>query len=379
MSNFQKSQNRNYNEKSPYNNTYDNFNMSDTKNMNKTNNSILSDINLVNQLNFKSFSNKFKITEDKNTSKNSNFKKLLEKNTEKNTEKFNSRIEENENFGNFAVNNLSKITEKDSNSKSKLTTENKSIPQEKLIINNLETELIVKNNEIKTLKKNFKEKIEFLEIENKKNVDKLEDQFENIMGNIGQKHNQNITGMEANSLQMKNEYDELVAKLQSNISNIKHNSVNIFKHESVIEELKSKTNNEIQESKDIYQAKMNELVNYFDKPEYRKLIENINFYIKFKERMNFSIEDVEFLDNVNISDQEYELWMDRIKLNMVTAECDYINSVLELETDYKKDFDKIRLEENRKFQFLENEINDKFEVISLNKFFIKINLFLDVF
>ena len=166
---------------------------------------------------------------------------------------------------------------------------------------------------------------------------------------------------------MKNEYDDIITKLQLNINNLKNNSVVISKHNNIIEELKINSVNKIEDTKNIYLDKLKELINYFDKPDYRKLIENLNFYMKFKEKLDFSPEDSELLKNLNFSEQEYEIWMDKIKLNLITAECDYINGVIELENNYLDLYEKIKSTQDNKYEIMEKEISDKFDV----KFFFK--------
>lgn len=231
-----------------------------------------------------------------------------------------------------------------------------------LIINNLEKELKEKNDEIKLMKKNFKEKIELIEKENIKIVNNLEDQFDDIVNNMNVNYIENVNGLEVNSLRIKNEYEEILSKIQSNMVNLKNNTVDVRKHESIVQDLKTKSFLKVEEFKNNYEEKLRELINYFDKPDYRKYIQNINFYLKFKEKIDFSPEDLNIIESVNFSDQEYELWIDRIKLNLISAECNYINGVIDLENDYLSLYEQIKINETDKFKYLENEINDKFEV-----------------
>ena len=352
-----------------------------------------SDLNLLKQLNLKSFTNKFnnnnppknntlsqsEITEINNYNKFTQNQKEIEINSKINKINLNEKENLPNKYTNFYYNQTSplKNMQKDNiynlngnlqnNFSLKKNNLNSPNDNEHLIINNLENELKEKNNEIKILKKNFKEKIFLVETENKKTISNLEDQFNNIVENINKNSSENFSGLEISNVQMKNEYDDIITKLQLNINNLKNNSVVISKHNNIIEELKINSVNKIEDTKNIYLDKLKELINYFDKPDYRKLIENLNFYMKFKEKLDFSPEDSELLKNLNFSEQEYEIWMDKIKLNLITAECDYINGVIELENNYLDLYEKIKSTQDNKYEIMEKEISDKFDV----KFFFK--------
>ena len=355
------------------NNINPNESLNKTNNVKNINNSHLSDIFLVNQLNLKKFSDKnfnFKINNKENSDNIKNPENIsIEKNNK--FEGFhikkainNSEILKDESFGNFSRNKLTNKNNTnlwlDANNDKQLNM--KFNKNDNLIINNLEKELQGKNEEIKIMKNNFKEKIELLENENKKTVNKLEDQFNHIIENVNKNYIENVSGLEINTLHVKNEYDDTVMKLHSNILNLKNKSVELNKHENIIQDIKTKAFMKIEDYKNNYEDKLKELINYFDKPEYRKLIQNINFYMKFKEKIDFTPEDLNFIEHINFSDQEYDLWMDRIKLNLITAECDYLNGVMELENNYLQIYEKIKSSEIDKFINLENEINEKFDV-----------------
>ncbi len=266
-----------------------------------------------------------------------------------------------ENFGQFLKNTIYQNEHKGKQLNQKNPI-NDIFENEKVIINNLESELILKNDEIRILKKNFKEKVGLIENENKKIVNNLENQFNNVINNLNHNHIETINGLEIKTLKVKNEYDEILSKIYSNILNLKNNSVDIKKHDNIIQDLKTKSFVKIEEYKNNFDEKLRELINFFDKPDYRKLIHNINIYMKFKEKIDFTADDLNFIDNFNMTNQEYELWIDRLKLNLISAECDYINGVVDLENNYLNLYEKIKLQERDKYKIVENEINEKFGV-----------------
>lgn len=388
---------------SPLNVSIKNYYEKKKMNHNNNNNQLSSDVGLLNQLNFKTLTNRnFQNNSIKdngnntqnnynlnNNYSNTNYNNTNNTITENMTEPGNigksqkqdlpPKINSNksnkpqnaiaESLGNFTRTNLLKSSNAGNQDlDNKLISNNPinagkdSNVTEKLIIKNLENELKERTDEIKVLKKNFKEKIDILEDENKKTIDQLEEQFNRMVENINKNHSDNVTGLELSNLQIKNEYDDLIAKFQRNILNLKSNSMPVKKHEEIIKELNTKSFVKFEEHKNIYQEKFKEVIKFFDKPDYKKLIENINFYIKFKEKIDFTPEDLQILETSNLSNQEFDIWMDRIKLNLVTAETDYINGIIELENNYLNLFEKIKGNEFEKFQILENEINKKFEV-----------------
>ena len=267
------------------------------------------------------------------------------------------------------------------NNKSFSNKINKSIEKnsdnENFIIHNLEKELKEKNEEIKLIKKNFIEKIDRVENENTSILNNLEEEFNKVIINMKKNYKDNVNGLEINALGIKNIYDDFIAKLNSNIINLQNNTVDAQKHDKIIKELKTKSFIKSEEEKNNYDEKLKELLDYFDKPDYRKLINNINFYLKFKDKFNFTNDDLNYIENLNFTDKEYELWMDRIKLNLITAECDYINGVMNIENEYKSLYEKIKYKVEDKLQNIEIEINEKFDVSFIFKiFFILLLIFI---
>ncbi len=295
---------------------------------------------------------------------NSNHESMKDQHQESNEKKINKKTKENllDFYFNNQLNETSNKLHSNSNFVSDKEINRKKIDNNHLIINNLENELKEKNDEIKILKNNFIEKIDLIESENKIVLNQIEEEFNRVISRMNRKYKENINGLEVNSLGIKNHYDDFITKLNLNIINLKNNTVDAKEHENLIQNLKTRALEKIEGEKNNYDEKLRELLEYFDKPEYRKLINNVNFYLKFKEKINFTNDDLNYIEQFNFTDQEYDIWMDRIKLNVITAECDYINGVINLESEYKLLYDKIKYNEEDKFTFIENEIKDKFDV-----------------
>lgn len=252
----------------------------------------------------------------------------------------------------------------------------KNVDNDHLIIYNLEHELKQKNEEIKKMKKNFTDKIGLIENENKVSLNNLESEFTLLINNIKKNYYENVNGLEINSSKIKNSYDDIISKLHANILNLKNDSIDSKIHERIIQEIKTKTFIRIEDEKDNYNKKLKELIDYFDKPDYRKLMNNINFYLKFKEKFDLNYDDIYEIPKTNFTDQEYDLWMDKIKLNLITAECDYINGIIGIENEYNTLYDTIKYNEHEKLNLIEKEINDKFNVFYfLHYILLKFNFF----
>jgi len=158
---------------------------------------------------------------------------------------------------------------------------------------------------------------------------------------------------------------DIVTKLKTELIDLKSNSINISKHEDYLREIKNKLNEKNIETNFLYSKKIKEIIDYFDKPEYVNLIEKMRFYIKYKEKLDFS--KIEFDPKENFGTiREYDYWFDRIKLNLINAETDYLNGMIELENKYNEFYIETAFERNKKLNALENEINTKFNVFLIN-------------
>ena len=245
---------------------------------------------------------------------------------------------------------------------------------------NLEIELNNKNNELNNKKKelnlikhNFNTKINLIEKENKNVIKKIENNYEILLSdveniNVDKKNNlDEITNKNYN-----NYLEQIIGKLYLELSGLKINTVNVSKHEEIIRELKNQLKIEKDETKQIYVEKIKELMNFYDKPEYKNLLENLSFYMKFKEKIEIKKDEISSL-NYNFSINEYDICIDKIKLNLINSESEYLNGMMDLEKEYKEMINELKINQNDKFLSLENEINSKFDVIIyLNKEFREI-------
>lgn len=226
---------------------------------------------------------------------------------------------------------------------------------------NLESELQQKKNEINLLKNNFKKKIELIEQENEKNINNMEKNFNNILNNV---ENLFISERLKNEDKDKNSYNSfqyLISKLKLEWVDLKNNSVNISKHEEIIRELRKQLTDQNIQTSSIYNKVLKELLDYFDRPEYLNLIENMRFYMNYRDKLNLSNLDMEKKFEY-FSIREYDLWIDKIKLNLIKAESKYLDGMIELETKFNNFIHESNQEETQKFAKLEAEINAKFLV-----------------
>jgi len=346
-------------------NSFSDLNNNDTSNINKNNNNddLVEHLN-SNILNYKSLG---KYINDKDKVMNDKFSKEYEsllktKQYNKCNDIDNHKINNN-NDNNITQNNKfsNRTPYRDYRYKQEEGLDQKK-EEDKI---NLQNELRLKNEEIKILKNNFKKKINLIEEENSKNIEKIEREFYNFIDNM--EVNLNTSKIIEEEKERNNNLflKDIVTKLKTELIDLKSNSINISKHEDYLREIKNKLNEKNIETNFLYSKKIKEIIDYFDKPEYVNLIEKMRFYIKYKEKLDFS--KIEFDPKENFGTiREYDYWFDRIKLNLINAETDYLNGMIELENKYNEFYIETAFERNKKLNALENEINTKFNVFLIN-------------
>lgn len=125
--------------------------------------------------------------------------------------------------------------------------------------------------------------------------------------------------------------------------------------------MKNQLNDIKNQSNFLTSKKINEILELFENPEYLNLIEIMKFFFKYKENLDFSNLDF-FLNRGFQSINEYEIWFDKIKLNIINSETDYLKGIIGLEKKYNEFYYEAAFDRNEKLTALENEINTKFSV-----------------
>ena len=197
----------------------------------------------------------------------------------------------------------------------------------------LEKELQDKKDEIKKIKRNFKDKLSIVEIENKKNIEKIEEKYKELVIKISENCEKKI--------------EEIKVQYNQNISKINQQYLEI------LNEIRTMRTNTISLSN--YYDKINELNTIWEK-KLKKLQED--YEIKFKQisskiNENFSIEKVEGYNQ----EKDMLSMLSKIKAKHKIS---YYSYILELQKKYNEFYRKLSIDKNEKLENFKASIIKKF-------------------
>ena len=197
----------------------------------------------------------------------------------------------------------------------------------------LEKELLEKKEEIKTLKKNYKEKVALIETENKKNIEKIEEKYKEMMVKLNENCNKTI--------------NEVKAIYNQNISKINQQYLEI------LNEIRTLRTNTIPLS--VHYDKINEINLNWEK-KLKKLQEDYDN--KFKQIYS-KVNDTIPLDSIKLTNAQQDLitTLSNIKLKHKIGYYSYIS---ELQNKYDELYRQINFGKNEKLENFKNATIKKF-------------------
>lgn len=109
-------------------------------------------------------------------------------------------------------------------------------------------------------------------------------------------------------------------------------------------------------------------MNFFDKPEYRVLMEKLKFYSKFKDKINVDLDDMEKSSLLGLKNDEIEILITKMKIHVIDVETEYVKGLTDLEQKYQEYEAKFQQSKaDDKLESLKKLVMDKF---SVREFFI---------
>jgi hypothetical protein len=205
---------------------------------------------------------------------------------------------------------------------------------QKTVIKNLEQELREKNDEIKILKKNFLEKINQMEAENKKTIEQVEQQNKTSSEKLQNNHDNLKVELNFQLTQMKTQYEEILSKLVADLKLSKHNNVSIHLYNTKINEVSTKWNENNLKLKSNYEKNLSEVFNLIDKSEYKELMERIRFFDKYKDRINFPLPS--FIEKSKLNLTSEEALNDIIRLKLLEVEASHLKECGKIQIEFEK-------------------------------------------
>ena len=106
------------------------------------------------------------------------------------------------------------------------------------------------------------------------------------------------------------------------------------------------------------------MMNFFDNPEYRILMEKFKVYMKFKDKFILDLKDDEKSIMSNLKNDEIEIILSKMKLHLLNVETGYLKGLSELEQKYQEYEIKFHQEKHDdKLENLKMIVLDKFSVL----------------
>lgn len=272
----------------------------------------------------------------------------------------NSQLHYNSSLGEFIINqkfhhNLTEITD---------------LHSLRIICKNLDNEIKERKDEVKILRRNFREKIQLMELENKKLIESIELKFKNTIDNIYQNHENKLKEIDNQKNIMKNQYEEIINKLITEINAWRSGGILMAEHKEEINLNNKKWIENFERMKEFYTKKIKEVASYIDKPEYLLLIERIKFFSTHKESLEkmcdeclnnpMFVEFFNFLKKCNYDTDLIYLCLDKLRLGILDADTVFISEMTEIELNYLNIYHSLKLDKKDDYEKLKNKIYEKF-------------------
>jgi hypothetical protein len=241
----------------------------------------------------------------------------------------------------------------------------------KLICKNLRNEIKSKNEEIKTLHSNIKEKLKLIEAENKIALEAIESGYKNLVENINNANENKINEMIYQSNLVKSQYEEIIQKLKIEYSYSKINKIDIAEHARIVQESQEMWKDNYEQLKKLFIEKLKDLINFFNKFEYKQVLEKINLYSKIcgdVEKFGFNSELENYFKNNQefFINEEYNIWVNKIRIRLVDIEKEYIENISAIEANYLCNYRSSENNKNKKLDDLQIILEERFKVLFYN-------------
>jgi hypothetical protein len=258
---------------------------------------------------------------------------------------------------------------------SMLPRENSQPNTYKIIVKNLENELREKKDEIKTLKKNFREKILILEQENKLNLDMVENQHKIEVSALLKNHEIIVKELHEENDLLIEKFENVILKLANEKNQNIKNCMDKNKHEEKIRELSKAYDDKYEELKKGYDENIKQMNNLFENPLYVNCLEKIRYYNINKEKLQ-QVADVKLINHEeNKSELEYEVGdvysiIDSIKFEQLKNCTLYFQQLNEINYKCQNILNRNNVETKNKLADLREEVYKRFseiESLSIHK------------
>lgn len=234
----------------------------------------------------------------------------------------------------------------------------------KIIIQNLENELRERTDEIKVLRKNFKDKIVLMEQENKKTYDQIEIKHRMEINSIYQSNKEMLVELEQVNETSRRKYEEYVNKVVREYNALKNTTIPLATHNITVNELNFKWKENFEKIKLMFHEKLKEVVSNFETPEYMYLLERIQFF-------NLHQEKFDKILNRDFDTDEYTTFLDKIKLNIIELDTHFIKEMTGIQINYENIFNSCTKVKKDKLEELKEIVNKKFDRIETLKTFVE--------
>jgi hypothetical protein len=303
----------------------------------------------------------------------------------------NSKDEIIPNFGSYSSTSSYKLNQTTKDNVPIVSTQNKflydfdeessMVPREnsqpnayKIIVKNLENEIRDKKDEIKTLKKNFREKILLLEQENKLNQDMIENQYKIELSGLLKNHQSIIKNLNEENDLLIEKFENIIIKLANEKNQNKKNSIEKSFHEEKIKELNKIYEEKHEKLKENYDERVKQMIRLFENPLYIHCLEKIRYYNINKEKL-IQVADVKLINPENKSELEYNVGdiyslLDSIKFEQLKKCALYFEQFNEINYKCETILKKNLLQNKSNLTDLKEEVSKRFaeiENLSLHK------------
>jgi hypothetical protein len=237
----------------------------------------------------------------------------------------------------------------------------------RLLCKNLRGEVKAKNEYIKNLENNIKEKLKQIELENKTLVESVESQYKEVIDAIATLNEKKVNELVYQNNLLKNQYEEMMRKLSIEYSYDRFNMIGLAEHTEAIRGNDNRWKSKYEDLKGSFIEKLNELIAFFDRNEYRVLLEKINLYAMLCEKLgDLDVDDkLKCLIEDNktfLNSQEYDIWVSKVKLKTIQIESEFIKGISDIETTYITGYKYIDNKQSSKLDKLQVLLDERFKV-----------------
>lgn len=240
------------------------------------------------------------------------------------------------------------------------------------MIKNLESELREKNDEMKILNKNFKEKINLMENENKIAYENLENSYKLQIFTINSNNKNLLQELTEENIKSQRKYEELLKNILKELNYYKQTCVSSIYHQEKMSELNFKWKEHYEKMKISYDKKIKDLVQHVHNPEFNLVIEKLKFFILHFEKFE-NIIKINFRENsefdLNYDLKEVYAYLDKLKINILQTDVEFKANLIDIKTSLENTFGVFKNNKKNKFDELKEIVKKKFsEIENLNTF-----------